>query len=190
MRKVIITSILYGFDQKNRFFEGWSWLKFNNFGLALGTNLKFYTSVEKGLKVKVRMFLGLVKTFVEVTREKLVGGPFCPPSWIGLSDSSDIRTHNHLVRNHYYSTTQPWLNHTLNHYLAKLAKLIFFSKDRAVLWVFICAMHLTVCYYVTYAFQSESTHYSCLNIKEILVRTGTVEVSLTAVGFEATTLSS
>ena len=79
MRKVIITSILYGFDQKNRFFEGWSWLKFNNFGLALGTNLKFYTSVEKGLKVKVRMFLGLVKTFVEVTREKLVGGPFCPP---------------------------------------------------------------------------------------------------------------
>ena len=54
----------------------------NNFGLALGRNLKFYTSVAKGLEVKVRKFLGLVPTFVEFTREKLVGGgelfaPFC-----------------------------------------------------------------------------------------------------------------
>ena len=30
---------------------------------------------------------------------------------------------------------------------------------------------LTVCYYhVTYAFQSESTLYSCLNVKELLAR--------------------
>ena len=30
---------------------------------------------------------------------------------------------------------------------------------------------LTVCYYhVTYAFQSESTLYSCLNVKELLPR--------------------
>ena len=56
------------------FFEGWSWFKFNNFKLALGTNLKFYISVAKGLKGNVRKFLGLVPTFVEVTREKLVGG--------------------------------------------------------------------------------------------------------------------
>ena len=28
-----------------------------------------------------------------------------------------------------------------------------------------------VCYYhVTYAFQSESTHYSCLNVKELIAR--------------------
>ena len=47
-REVIITSILLGFDQKNRFFEGWSWFKFNNLGLALGTALKFYISVAKG----------------------------------------------------------------------------------------------------------------------------------------------
>ena len=39
MRKVIITSILYGFDQKNRFFDRWSWFKLNNLGLAPGTNL-------------------------------------------------------------------------------------------------------------------------------------------------------
>ena len=49
--------------------------KFNKFGLALGTNLKFYTTVTKELKVKVSKFLELVPTFVEVTREKLVGGP-------------------------------------------------------------------------------------------------------------------
>ena len=43
-------------------------------GLALGTNLKFYTSVAKGLKLKVRKFWGLILTFVEVTGEKLVAG--------------------------------------------------------------------------------------------------------------------
>ena len=41
----------------------------------------------------------------------------------------------------------------------------------AVLWVLICTVHLTVCFYhVTYAFQSESTLYSCLNVKELLAR--------------------
>ena len=48
MREVITTTILKGFDQKNRFFEGQSWFSFNNLGQALGTNLKFYTSVAKG----------------------------------------------------------------------------------------------------------------------------------------------
>ena len=56
------------------FFEGWSWFKFNNFKLALGANLKFYISLAKELKGNVRKFLGQVPTFVEVTREKLVGG--------------------------------------------------------------------------------------------------------------------
>ena len=62
---------------KNHFFEGCPGFKFNNLGLALGTNLKVYTSVEKGLKLKVRKFLGLIPTFVEVTAEVLVRGPFC-----------------------------------------------------------------------------------------------------------------
>ena len=43
-------------------------------GLALGINLKFYISLSKGLKLKVRKFLGLILTLVEVTVEKLVRG--------------------------------------------------------------------------------------------------------------------
>ena len=35
---------------------------------------KFYTSVSKGLKLKVRKFWELSSTFVEVTGKKLVGG--------------------------------------------------------------------------------------------------------------------
>ena len=56
MREVIITWILKGFDQKN-FFEGCCWCKFNNW-LALGMTLKFYTSVAKGLKLKLRSYKG------------------------------------------------------------------------------------------------------------------------------------
>ena len=59
--------------RKTAFFEEWSWFKFNNLGLALGTNLKFYASVAKGLKLKLRKFWRLIPTFVEVTGEKLVG---------------------------------------------------------------------------------------------------------------------
>ena len=62
MREVIITSILQGFDRL-------SWFKFNNLGLALGIEFKFYTSVAKGLKLKVRKFWRLIPTFVEVTGE-------------------------------------------------------------------------------------------------------------------------
>ena len=65
--------------KKTDYFEGWSSFKFNKLGLALSTNFKFYTSVEKVLKPKVRKFWGLNSTFVEVTGEKLVGGPFWTP---------------------------------------------------------------------------------------------------------------
>ena len=68
------------------FFVGRSWIKFNNLGLALCMALKFYTSEAKGLKLKVRMFWGLIPTIVEVTGEKLVGGLFAPTSWIGLKE--------------------------------------------------------------------------------------------------------
>ena len=51
----------------------------NNSELALGTNFKFYTSLSKALKLKVRKFWSLIPTFVEVTGEKLVERPFwCP----------------------------------------------------------------------------------------------------------------
>ena len=57
--------------RKTASFRG-SWFNFNNLGLALGTNLKFYNNVAKGLKLKVRKFWGLNPTFVEVTGEKPV----------------------------------------------------------------------------------------------------------------------
>ena len=44
-------------------------------------DLKFYTGVAIGLKLKVRNFWELITTFAEVTGENLVegGGAFCPP---------------------------------------------------------------------------------------------------------------
>ena len=58
MREVIITSILTKFDQKKQFFMSGSWFKFNNLGLTQGMALEFCICVEKGLKLKVRKFLG------------------------------------------------------------------------------------------------------------------------------------
>ena len=49
-------------------------MKFTNLGLALGLSLKFYSSVAKGLKLKVKQFCGLSPTFAEVTGEKMVVG--------------------------------------------------------------------------------------------------------------------
>ena len=60
--------------RKTAFFEGWSWFKFNNLGLVPGTNLKFYISVAKRLKLKVRKFSMIIHTFAEVTEKILVGG--------------------------------------------------------------------------------------------------------------------
>ena len=40
--------------------------------------LNIYISVAKGLKLKVRKFLGLIPTFVEVTGEKMVGAFVAP----------------------------------------------------------------------------------------------------------------
>ena len=67
MKEVIITS------RKNAFLEGRSCFKFNNLGVTLGMNLKFYFSVAKRLKLNVRKFWGLIPAFVEITGEKLVG---------------------------------------------------------------------------------------------------------------------
>ena len=40
--------------------------QFNNLGLLLGTALKFYKGVAKGLKLKFRKFWGLIFTFLEI----------------------------------------------------------------------------------------------------------------------------
>ena len=47
--------------------------KLNNLELALCITLKFYTSMAKELKLKVRKFSGKIPRFVEVTEKKLVG---------------------------------------------------------------------------------------------------------------------
>ena len=83
--------------RKIAFFEGWSWFNFNNLGLALGTNLKFYTNLPRRLKLKVTKFWALTPKFVEVTGEKLLRGggwklflspPLYLQSWIGLKINS------------------------------------------------------------------------------------------------------
>ena len=64
--------------RKTGLFEGWSWFKFNNLGLALDMAFSFYTSVAKGLELKVSRFCGKIPGFAEVTEEKLVGALFVP----------------------------------------------------------------------------------------------------------------
>ena len=66
MREVIITQILYIFDQKNRIFVGWSWLKFNNLGLVLG----HFTAV-------LQQYGKKIKTEIEKVLRKTSKGPFC-----------------------------------------------------------------------------------------------------------------
>ena len=88
VREVIITQILYGFDQKIRFFEGWSWFNFNNLRLILCKALKVYSSMGRRLKLKLRKCWG-----------KLVGGLFAlsPPPILNrvrneLADSRPVKT--------------------------------------------------------------------------------------------------
>ena len=73
MKEVTTTPIFKDLTRKSAFFEEWSWFKFNNFGLALGKNLKFYTIVAIGLNLEVRKFWGLILLFEEITGKKLVG---------------------------------------------------------------------------------------------------------------------
>ena len=80
LREVIITSILSSPYQRNYFFEKLCWFKFNNLELTLGAAVKFYTSVIKGLKPKVRKFWGVSPMFIEVTGGKLVGEHFWIPN--------------------------------------------------------------------------------------------------------------
>ena len=42
--------------RKTTFSEGWSWFRFTNLGIEPGMALKLYTSVAKGLKLKVSKF--------------------------------------------------------------------------------------------------------------------------------------
>ena len=70
MKHIIISSILWGFHHKNQSMERCSWSKFNNLELAIGMAVKFYTSVEKGLKVKVKKKLGSNSCYCRNCKEK------------------------------------------------------------------------------------------------------------------------
>ena len=56
--KLSLPQFYKALTRKIAFFEGWPLFRFNDLGLTLGANLKFYTSVAKGLQLKVRKFLG------------------------------------------------------------------------------------------------------------------------------------
>ena len=97
MRQVIITQMLYGFDQKNRYFEGWSWFRFNNLRLVLNKALKFYSNMAKRLKLKLRKCWG-----------KLVGDLFAlsPPPILNrikneLADSRSVKTYK-IQKNRFH----------------------------------------------------------------------------------------
>ena len=80
MKGAIITSILYGFDQKIKFFEECFWFKVNNMVLEQGLTLNFYTSVTEGLKLKARKIWGANSNVCRSYRGKTSRGPFCHPS--------------------------------------------------------------------------------------------------------------
>ena len=79
MRKVNTTLVLLGFwPEKLLFLRGG--LRSSYIFWYQGANLKFHTSVEKLLKLKVRGFWGQIPTFPEDTGQKLAGrGPFGHP---------------------------------------------------------------------------------------------------------------
>ena len=59
----IILNFIKIWLERTLFWRSWSYFKFNNFGLALGTNLKFYTSFKKWLKLKVKKLWWLIPKF-------------------------------------------------------------------------------------------------------------------------------
>ena len=66
-----------------------SWFNFNNLGMPLGMVFKFYSGMQKGLKLKVTKFWGLIPMFAEVAGGKLVEGF---KSWCGKRNYSLFRT--------------------------------------------------------------------------------------------------
>ena len=71
--------------------------------MALGTNLTFYTSLSKGLKLKVRKFWGLIPTFVEVTGEHAPPAPTPPPPILNRVKIYVIGLHNLISMNIFFT---------------------------------------------------------------------------------------
>ena len=75
--------------------------------------------MEKGLKLKVRKFLGLIRTFVEVIGRKLLGGYFVPSpphilNWVKVC--LDLYSKTNFVEDFYYI-----LSYTINFLLIHVA---------------------------------------------------------------------
>ena len=79
IREVIITSIL---TRKPNFFEGYSWFRFYNLGLALGIVLKYLQQCGKRVKTKLQKVFEASSYVCRNYRRKTGRGPFCtsPPS--------------------------------------------------------------------------------------------------------------
>lgn len=71
LRKVIISSILWWFDQKTDFAEGCYWFKFNNLELVLGMAFRFYNNMAKGLTLKIKKLWKLIFTPGDVMGENI-----------------------------------------------------------------------------------------------------------------------
>ena len=78
--------------------------------------LEFYKSVAKGLKLITKP----IPTFSEVTGEKLLGGLFAPPSWIGLK--TWLCTKNNVKQNVHLKSEINW-NHFQNSSFLKIFSL-------------------------------------------------------------------
>ena len=84
MGEVIITSILQGFDKKNHFFEGWSWLKLNNLGL-----IKLLHKCGKTVVTKSQKCLGANSCVCRSYRRKTGREAFLPPPILNRVDKAN-----------------------------------------------------------------------------------------------------
>ena len=128
MREVIIASILSEIDQKNQLFEGWSWFKFHDLGLALVMDYKFCTSGLKELNLKVKKISGLISTFVGVTCENLLWGYFATPPLPTILNKAEFSFHSNKSKYpnlHFFNqSTNRW----------KIREMVWIFKMLPILW--------------------------------------------------------
>ena len=102
------------------------------------------------LKFLRHTFFSMSKTDMDILREAVFCTPRRPTNALALRTSKWT---------FYWEVSQHF---KCNHYSEMLMD--GYSKNSNNLFLTVCSYH------VTYAFQSESTLYSCLNVKELLAR--------------------
>ena len=78
MKEVIITSVFFDLTRKTKFFERVLLVQVQQFGTSTSYGLKFYTSVARGLKLKVRKFFAAISYICRSYRRKTGCRPFRP----------------------------------------------------------------------------------------------------------------